>query len=180
MSEQNMNGGQAFPCLEMGGNGLELTDGGMTLRQYAAIKLKVPSSGTDWLDEMIRESQRNEIAASALKGPPAELSAHSWHDLPEVAQRLVQQGWQPTDDELTAIYKKANGEVGKPQPLTTQRIFRAMRAMLNAAPQPPQRKPMTLPKGSCASEWGGRETGPCLYTSEQVLEILAAHAKGDA
>jgi len=29
---------------------------GMTLRQYAAIKLKVPNSGTDWLDEMIRQS----------------------------------------------------------------------------------------------------------------------------
>jgi hypothetical protein len=31
---------------------------GMTLRQYAAIKLKVPDSGTDWLDDMIRESLR--------------------------------------------------------------------------------------------------------------------------
>jgi hypothetical protein len=30
----------------------------MTLRQYAAIKLKVPNSGTDWLDDMIRESLR--------------------------------------------------------------------------------------------------------------------------
>ena len=29
---------------------------GMTLRQYAAIKLKVPDSGTDWLDDMIRKS----------------------------------------------------------------------------------------------------------------------------
>ncbi len=45
----------------------------------------------------------------------------------------------------------------------------------DAAPQPAQRKPLPLPKGSCASEWGGRETGPCLYTNEQVLEILAAH-----
>jgi hypothetical protein len=31
-------GGQAFPCLERGGNGLELTDGGMTLRDYFAAK----------------------------------------------------------------------------------------------------------------------------------------------
>lgn len=37
----------------------------------------------------------------------------------------------PTDAELTAIYKAANGEdTGKAQPLTTQRIFRAMRAVL--------------------------------------------------
>lgn len=31
---------------------------GMTMRQYAAIKLKVPDSGTDWLDEMIAKSRR--------------------------------------------------------------------------------------------------------------------------
>jgi hypothetical protein len=41
----------------------------------------------------------------------------------------------PTDEELTVIYKIANGEdTGKAQPLTTQRIFKAMRAMLSAAP----------------------------------------------
>lgn len=32
------NGGQAFPCLERGGNGLDLVDGGMTLRDYFAAK----------------------------------------------------------------------------------------------------------------------------------------------
>lgn len=31
-------GGQAFPCLERGSNGLELVDGGMTLRDYFAAK----------------------------------------------------------------------------------------------------------------------------------------------
>ncbi len=37
----------------------------------------------------------------------------------------------PTDAELTAIYKAVNGEdTGKAQPLTTQRIFRAMRAAI--------------------------------------------------
>lgn len=41
---------------------------GMTLRQYAAIKLCVPDSGTDWLDKMIRESLRNEMAAKAMQG----------------------------------------------------------------------------------------------------------------
>ena len=37
----------------------------MTLRQYAAIKLRVPNSGTDWLDEMILKSLRDELAAKA-------------------------------------------------------------------------------------------------------------------
>lgn len=41
---------------------------GMTLRQYAAIKLRAPSSETDWLDDMIRESLRNELAAKAMQG----------------------------------------------------------------------------------------------------------------
>ena len=41
---------------------------GMTLRQYAAIKLRVPNSGTDWLDEMIRTSLRDDLAAKAMQG----------------------------------------------------------------------------------------------------------------
>jgi hypothetical protein len=40
---------------------------GMTLREYAAIKLKVPDSGIDWLDEMIRQSLRNDFAAKAMQ-----------------------------------------------------------------------------------------------------------------
>jgi hypothetical protein len=40
---------------------------GMTLRQYAAIKLKVPDSGTDWLDDMIRKS--NELDMMLLTNP---------------------------------------------------------------------------------------------------------------
>jgi hypothetical protein len=42
--------------------------------------------------------------------------------------------------------------------------------------------PLTLPPGKCASEWGGYATGPCLYTANDVMEILAAHGiteKGD-
>lgn len=41
---------------------------GMTLRQYAAIQLRVPMSGDDELDSMIREARRLDIATSALKG----------------------------------------------------------------------------------------------------------------
>ena len=41
---------------------------GMQLREYAAIKLKVPNSGTDWLDNMILESLRDDFARQALAG----------------------------------------------------------------------------------------------------------------
>jgi len=44
---------------------------GMTLRQYAAIHLKVPDSGEEWLDDMIRESLWNEFAAHAPAAPSA-------------------------------------------------------------------------------------------------------------
>lgn len=47
----------------------------------------------------------------------------------------VPKGWQPTNEELTSIYMKANGIEGKNPPITTERIFTAMRAMLAAAPK---------------------------------------------
>ena len=52
----------------------------------------------------------------------------------------------PSDEELTACYREANGEMhGKAQPLTTQRIFRAMRAAIVkwGTPQPVVREPLT-------------------------------------
>ena len=54
------NSGPAFPTANSGYDGdwdKRQQIEGMTLRQYAAIKLCVPDSGTDWLDEMIRASQ---------------------------------------------------------------------------------------------------------------------------
>jgi hypothetical protein len=37
-------------------------------REYAAILLKVPDSGKEWLDEMIVKSLRNDLAAKAMQG----------------------------------------------------------------------------------------------------------------
>ena len=71
MSNTN-TGGPAFPMTGMdfrNGQQVEAVhQRGMTLRQYAAIKLKVPDSGTYWLDDMIRKSQRDDFAAKALQG----------------------------------------------------------------------------------------------------------------
>ena len=67
MKDSIETGGQAFPSVKYNREFEQyFTKGGMTLRQYAAIKLKVPNSGTDWLDEMIRESLRDEFAAKAM------------------------------------------------------------------------------------------------------------------
>lgn len=63
-------GGPAFPHDEIHDQVVPYrhlqAETGMSLRQYAAIKLRVPDSGTDWLDEMIRKSMRDDIAAKAL------------------------------------------------------------------------------------------------------------------
>ena len=59
------DGGPAFPTLEE--HGFNSGEPGMTLRQYAAIKLRVPNSGTDWLEEMIRTSLRDDLAAKAMQ-----------------------------------------------------------------------------------------------------------------
>ncbi|MCG5259779.1 hypothetical protein EM868_09145 [Cupriavidus gilardii] len=40
---------------------------GLTVRQYAAIHLRIPDSGTAWLDDMIRKAQRDEFAAKAMQ-----------------------------------------------------------------------------------------------------------------
>jgi hypothetical protein len=65
-------GGPAFPAAKIisGDNynpPTKVYHSGMTLRQYAAIKLKVPDSGTDWLDDMIRKS--NELDMMLLTNP---------------------------------------------------------------------------------------------------------------
>lgn len=65
MSEKE-TGGPAFPQHERVGDLVSVLSDGMTLRQYAAIHLKVPDSGTDWLDEMIGKSLRDEFAVKAM------------------------------------------------------------------------------------------------------------------
>ena len=40
---------------------------GINAREYAAIHLKVPDSGTTWLDEMIEKARRDEFAIHLLR-----------------------------------------------------------------------------------------------------------------
>lgn len=82
MSENKIidDGSPAFPCGPFGQT-MHGEDGrewhqhdrlpGMTLRQYAAIKLCVPDSGIPWLDDMIQTSLRDRFAGQALAGMAA-------------------------------------------------------------------------------------------------------------
>jgi len=69
-------GGPAFPSgvagTEYGKHAGCAMENGMTMRQYAAIKLRVPNSGVDWLDEMIADALRNDFAAKAMQGFAAD------------------------------------------------------------------------------------------------------------
>lgn len=65
------DGGPAFPIhpnAHLLGDLERAALSGMSLRVYAAIKLQVPESGIDWLDEIIVKHNRDKYAAMALNG----------------------------------------------------------------------------------------------------------------
>jgi hypothetical protein len=69
MSNQIDDGGPAYPHVEVDAKTGEVTNhNGMSLRAYAAIQLRVPSSGIDWLDDMIIDAKRDEFASRAMAG----------------------------------------------------------------------------------------------------------------
>jgi hypothetical protein len=61
---------------------------GMTLRQYAAIKLKVPDSGLDWLDAMIVQSLRDDFAMLGANMDHCPLT-----EIYEVADIMLKARW---------------------------------------------------------------------------------------
>ena len=87
------NGGPAFPV----GSGDMRDPMGMALREYACIHLRVPETEHDWLNELIRKSQRDEFAAKAmavliekaLGAATDEGSAEAMALVPELAQAMA-------------------------------------------------------------------------------------------
>lgn len=91
MTQRN-DGGPAFPRAGFSGPvGFGKPEDGMSLRQYAAIKLRVPDSGTDWLDSMIRRSLKDDLAAKVMQGTCAlpEASEVSDDRIAKIAYRLA-------------------------------------------------------------------------------------------
>ena len=84
-------GGSAFPLYDHRGDGQQfLAEIGMTMRQYAAIHLRVPNSGADWLDDMIAEAREMDAAERAMQGlivgverPAFDYIAKTAHDMAE-------------------------------------------------------------------------------------------------
>lgn len=83
MTKELETGGPAFPAqpiMQMPhGVTNVISQEGMTTRTYAAIHLRVPMSEHDWLNDMIRESQRAELAKAAMQGMCAlRLNEAAW------------------------------------------------------------------------------------------------------
>lgn len=102
MTKELETGGPAFPSHGTMG---EVTQEGMTTRTYAAIHLRVPQSEHDWLNEMIRESRRFELAKAAMQGyvsagsngmpPPSQITRLAI----ETADAMLAAAHSPTEKE---------------------------------------------------------------------------------
>jgi hypothetical protein len=68
MTDHPKDGGPAFPHPELQDPSVSYVASGMSLRAYAAIQLRQPDSGIDWLDDMIRSARRDDLAGQALNG----------------------------------------------------------------------------------------------------------------
>jgi len=95
MSEKIEDGGPAFPADWVD---FQPTTGeqvvreqffGMTLRQHAAITLRVPQSGLPWLDEMIEQARRDAFAGQALAGLVSESGRYESKGAAEDAYRFA-------------------------------------------------------------------------------------------
>ena len=68
METKQNDGGQAFPMVDVLIDGQAIGSAGMSIRQYAAIHLRVPDSGSDWLDDMIRNSKKESPMVVLFQG----------------------------------------------------------------------------------------------------------------
>jgi hypothetical protein len=89
----------AFPCHQPEEMGIRegYFSGGMSLRQFAAIQLRVPDSGDEQIDAMIRKANRRDFAGQAMAGLLANPSVQSlvawecaWDEKAETPRELAE------------------------------------------------------------------------------------------
>jgi hypothetical protein len=81
---------------------------GMTLPQYAAIKLRVPRSGDPQLDAWIRESRRADFMTASIGGLLS--STDHWVDA-DVAEKFAEQAAGMADAMLEIMEKREKNHV---------------------------------------------------------------------
>jgi hypothetical protein len=105
------NNDSAFPVLDsyvVDGGQLRIycEDFGMTLKQYAAIKLKVPRSGDPEIDKWILENRRADFAQAAIAGVIAE--ANQYFINQQAAENIAGQALTIADAVLAEWEKEKN------------------------------------------------------------------------
>ena len=81
----------------------------LNAREHAAIQLRVPDSGTDWLDAMIRQSLRQEFAKAAMQGA-VDFSGESSYAITDVACEVLAETSCAIADALLAELAKETKE----------------------------------------------------------------------
>jgi hypothetical protein len=101
---------RAFPVFDFVGCGnapdFKCSDHGMTLPQYAAIKLRVPRSGDPELDKLIRESRRADFAEAAMEAKLAGILASSSWDSREIRTGTIVKESFACADAMLAEWEK--------------------------------------------------------------------------
>lgn len=98
MEKQILGQEPAFPIEEKDGLGSHWQNHlGMSKRFYAAIKLRVPDSGEEWLDEMIQKANKRDTPNAAMQGllSSGRMTGHQIDELIgnsyEIADELLKQ-----------------------------------------------------------------------------------------
>ena len=88
----------------VGGASWSTQDGhqGMSLRQYAAITLRVPNSGLPWLDAVIVEARRQDFAGQAMNG----FLACEGGDMPVRAEKFATDAIAAADALIATLAKE--------------------------------------------------------------------------
>ena len=85
--------------------------GGLTKREHAAILLRVPKSGDDEIDAMIREANRRDAAAAAMRGLLSRESAKPMGfqiaDINDFHQRMAEIAIHSADAILAELERTA-------------------------------------------------------------------------
>lgn len=90
----------AFPHVREGYPSAQVIELGLSARQYAAIKLHVPNSGSEWLDAMIQASLRDKFASQVIAGGVINSCSNIKPDLESWVQYFTRISYEIADAML--------------------------------------------------------------------------------
>lgn len=101
---------------------------GMSAIEYACIHLKVPASGTDWLDDLIQRASTTVPQKQVPKQPPSGLTERDYSD------EVIQQGLKRLNTNSTPLNTFQRGfcqDVGSQNyPLTDRQYAVALKILV--------------------------------------------------